>query len=145
MDVAILTGIVGLMAAAVGFLLSRELSRIDTTNLRSGRQGEQMAGVSSDIAALRDDIVRLQSADEALTVRLEANRATLSTLNDTFMTQLASVSSSIAKLEATMGALRETVQGLIDSERERARAAPPSQIDQLRQFAELLALMKKQA
>jgi len=139
---AVLAGAIGLLAAAIGFLLAREFSRMDFTGSRVGRQGEQMAGVSSDITALRDDIVRLQSADEALTVRLEANRATMATLNDTFMGQLSGVSSSIAKLEATMDALRQTVQGLIDAERERRQ--PPSQIDQLRQFAELLALMKKQ-
>lgn len=140
---AVLAGAIGLLAAAIGFLLSREFSRMDVAGSKVGGQGEHLAGVSADITALRDDIVRLQSADEALTVRLEANRATMAALNDTFMGQLSSVSSSIAKLEATMDALRQTVQGLIDAERERRQ--PPSQIDQLRQFAELMALMKRQA
>ena len=82
--------------------------------------------------------IRQEAADrlERISARVTAHEQATSAATNAF-------AQALTKLDVTMDAMKEAVDRL--SEAERSRTPPPSLIDQLRQFAELQAMLKKTA
>jgi len=159
MDPLLLAFIAPIVTGALGFLIARELQRSDGIGSRQGRQGENIATLTQAIRTMQEAVERLAARDdaldaklalhnEALNNRIDANRQLVMQATESWTRQMSDVSGSIARLDATMGALKEAVDRLITAERERPApqpvAQPASMIEQLRQLVELQRLMGKQ-
>lgn len=160
MDPLLLALIAPLISGALGFLIARELQRSDGIGSRQGRQGESIATLTQAIRTMQEAVEKLAARDdaletkltahnEALNGRIDANRNMVMQASESWTRQMSEVSGSIARLDATMGALKEAVDRLITAERERpSPPTPPQQqtlIEQLRQLVELQRLMGKAA
>ena len=84
--------------------------------------------------------IRQESGDriERLGVRVTAHEQATGA-------QHTALTSALTRLEATMAAMKESIDPLSEAERTRSSPAQSSPIEQLRQFVELEALMRKVA
>ena len=82
--------------------------------------------------------IRQEAADrvERISARVSAHEQATSVANT-------ALANALTKLEVTMAAMKESVDRLSEAERARPIGQQPNAIEQLRQFVELQALMKK--
>mgnify|MGYP001321697591 CR=1 FL=1 len=171
-DPNIIIAIFSLMAAALGALVMRELGRGDKMGQRATASSETIAGLMSQLGALREttraDISRLEadqascsvshlalkdtmannfrSLQDGLDVRLTAQRDATQKLNEAWHGSISSLSLAVARLEATVTGLSAQIQSLTDAERERTRSPQSNDLsitDKLKEFAEFQRLLSK--
>lgn len=90
----------------------------------------------------------LTTTANELGARIERHGIRVDKVEETHAARESATAAVLGRLEAIVGGLKESVERLIAAEADRHRAPPPSQpslIDQLRQFAELQAMLKKTA
>ena len=156
---------------ALGFLLSREIGRADGTSNRAIRSSEALSTIASQLESMREatraDICRLeadqatsaatqaalretmreqfQAHQAAFEARLAAQRDSTHKIQESWNTAMNSLSSAVARLEATVTSLSTQIESLTAAERQRtAQRSPELNItDKLREFAELQRLLAK--
>ena len=147
-----------LFTGALGFLLSRELGRADGVGKKTQQSSENISALSSAVSRLEHDQAactanhlalresmreQFQMHQTAFESRLAAQRDSTHKIQEQWNTAMTSLSSAVARLEATVTSLSTQIESLTDAERQRSSRAPElSMTDKLREFAEFQKLIQ---
>jgi chromosome segregation ATPase len=158
MDQSLLVTLIGAVAAAIGFLLSRELGRADGVGRKTQQSSETISALSAAVTRLEQDQAtcnanhsalresvreQFQLHQTAFESRLAAQRDSTHKIQEQWNTAMTSLSSAVARLEATVTSLSTQIESLTDAERQRSSRAPElSMTDKLREFAEFQKLIQ---
>jgi chromosome segregation ATPase len=148
-----------LFTGALGFLLSRELGRADGVGKKTQQSGETISALSAAVTRLEQDQAtcnanhmahresvreQFQMHQTAFESRLAAQRDSTHKIQEQWNTAMTSLSSAVARLEATVTSLSAQIESLTDAERQRSVRTPELSItDKLREFAEMQRLLAK--
>ena len=158
MDPTLLAMASAIFTGALGFLLSRELGRADGVGKKTQQSSETLSALSSAVARLENDQVacnanhlalresmreQFQAHQAAFEARLAAQRDSTHKIQEQWNTAMNSLSSAVARLEATVTSLSTQIESLTDAERGRATTREPTLTDRLREFAEFQRLLAK--
>jgi hypothetical protein len=149
-----------LFTGALGFLLSRELGRADGVGRKTQQSSETLSALSSAVSRLEQDQAacsanhsalresmreQFQNHQAAFEARLAAQRDSTHKIQEQWNTAMNSLSSAVARLEATVTSLSTQIESLTAAERSRAagHAPEPTLTDKLREFAEFQRLLAK--
>jgi exonuclease VII small subunit len=143
---------------ALGFLLSRELGRADGVGKKTQQSGETLSALAASVTRLEHDQVacnanhaalresvreQFQTHQAAFEARLAAQRDSTHKIQESWNTAMTSLSSAVARLEATVTSLSSQIESLTDAERARTTLRSPeaSLTERLREFAEFQRLL----